>query len=267
MTAMHSLGPSDALCISNLTIIGSDNGLSPGRRQAIIWTNAGILLIGPLGTNLSEIYIFSFKKMHLKMLSGKCQPFSPGGDELINRLSSKKGEEVGTLILCYWWFRLLNYYPHIILLPQIHILSSLHINISQSHPPTASPTPPTVWYPMIGWERGHWDPIYLVTTCQCHVSQHHRSGCLWTVQVMDSDMHINALWNTEYIYIYTYTDTHIYTYIFILHMHLHTCMDTFFSKWSNWSFPHAQSKIWISWQVSNAKYWRGLFYLTQINWC
>ena len=32
------------VCISNLTIIGSDNGLSPGRRQAIIWTNAGILL-------------------------------------------------------------------------------------------------------------------------------------------------------------------------------------------------------------------------------
>ena len=62
-----------------LTIIGSDNGLSPGRRKAIIWTNAGILLIQPLGTNFSEIsikiHIFSFKKMHLKMLSGKWQPF------------------------------------------------------------------------------------------------------------------------------------------------------------------------------------------------
>ena len=45
------------ICISNLTIIGSDNGLSPGRCQAIIWTNAGILLIGPLGTHLSEILI------------------------------------------------------------------------------------------------------------------------------------------------------------------------------------------------------------------
>ena len=43
--------------VSKLTIIGSDNGLSPGRRQAIIWTNAGILLIEPLGTNLSEILI------------------------------------------------------------------------------------------------------------------------------------------------------------------------------------------------------------------
>ena len=70
---INSLRPSEALCISKLTIIGSDNGLLPGRRQAIIWTNAGILLIGPLGTNFSEILIeihtFPFKKMHLKMLS------------------------------------------------------------------------------------------------------------------------------------------------------------------------------------------------------
>ena len=45
------------ICVDNLTIIGSDHGLSPGRRQAIIWTNAGILLIGTLGTNFSEILI------------------------------------------------------------------------------------------------------------------------------------------------------------------------------------------------------------------
>ena len=43
--------------VSKLTIIGSDNGLSPDRRQAIIWTNAGILLIGPLETIFSEILI------------------------------------------------------------------------------------------------------------------------------------------------------------------------------------------------------------------
>ena len=43
------------ICVGNLTIIGSDNGLSPERRQAIIWTNAGILLIPTLGTNFSEI--------------------------------------------------------------------------------------------------------------------------------------------------------------------------------------------------------------------
>ena len=67
------------ICVGNLTIIGSDNGLSPGRRQAITWTNVGILLIGPLGTNFSEklikIHIFSFKKIHLKMSSGKWGPF------------------------------------------------------------------------------------------------------------------------------------------------------------------------------------------------
>ena len=40
------------ISVSKLTTIGSDNGLSPGRCQANIWTNAGILLIGPLGTNL-----------------------------------------------------------------------------------------------------------------------------------------------------------------------------------------------------------------------
>ena len=56
------------VCVSKLTTIGSDNGLSPGLHKAIIWTNAGILLIGPLRTNFSEILIqidtFSFKKMH-----------------------------------------------------------------------------------------------------------------------------------------------------------------------------------------------------------
>ena len=67
------------ICVSKLTIIGWDNGLSPVRRQAIIWTNAGIVLIGTLGTNfseiLSEIHIFSFNIIHLKMSSGKRQPF------------------------------------------------------------------------------------------------------------------------------------------------------------------------------------------------
>ena len=66
------------ICVNKLTIIDSDNGLSPGRRQATIWTNAGILLIGPLETNFSairiEIHTTSVKKMHLKM-SGKLAPF------------------------------------------------------------------------------------------------------------------------------------------------------------------------------------------------
>ena len=69
-------------CISKLTIIRSDNGLSPDLCQAIIWTNAGILLIGHLGTNFSEvlikIHIFSFKKMHSKRSSGKWRSFCTG---------------------------------------------------------------------------------------------------------------------------------------------------------------------------------------------
>ena len=74
------------ICVGNLTIIGQDNGLSPGLRQAIIWTNAGILLIGPWWTNFSEISIgihtFSFKKIHLKMSSAKWRPFCLGLDVL-----------------------------------------------------------------------------------------------------------------------------------------------------------------------------------------
>ena len=70
------------ICVGKLTIIGSDNGLSPGRRQAIIWTNVVILLIRTLGTNFSEIlsefHTFSFKKMHLKMSSAKWRPFCLG---------------------------------------------------------------------------------------------------------------------------------------------------------------------------------------------
>ena len=43
------------ILVSNLAIIGSDNGVAPGQRQAIIWTNDGILLIRNLGINFSEI--------------------------------------------------------------------------------------------------------------------------------------------------------------------------------------------------------------------
>ena len=74
------------ICVGKLTIIAPDNGLSPGRHQAIIWTNAGILLIEPLGTNFSEILIgiqtFPFKKLPLKMSSAKWRPFCLGLNEL-----------------------------------------------------------------------------------------------------------------------------------------------------------------------------------------
>ena len=85
-------------CVDKLTIIGSDNGLSPGRRQAITWTNVGILLIGPSGTNVSEILsriqTFSLKKMHLKMSSAKWRPCCLG----LNVLS---GSPLVQAIACY----------------------------------------------------------------------------------------------------------------------------------------------------------------------
>ena len=67
------------ICIGKLAIIGADNGLSPDRHQAIIWTSARILLIGPLGTNFSEIIIviqtFSLIKIRVNMLFVKFYPF------------------------------------------------------------------------------------------------------------------------------------------------------------------------------------------------
>ena len=76
------------ICVGKLTIIGSGNGLSPECRQAIIWTNVGILLIGPLGTNFSEILIeiqtFSLKNIRLKMSSAKCCSFRLGLNVLMD---------------------------------------------------------------------------------------------------------------------------------------------------------------------------------------
>ena len=81
-------GRATHIYVSKLTIIASDNGLSPGRRQAIIWNNDGILSIGLLGTKFSEILIeiltFSFKKMRLKVSSAKWRPFCLGLNVLSN---------------------------------------------------------------------------------------------------------------------------------------------------------------------------------------
>ena len=86
-TILNHWGRVMYICVGKLTIIASDNDLSPGRRQAIIWTNTGILLIGPLGTNFNEILIeiqtFSLMKIRLKMLSAKCCPFRLGLNVLI----------------------------------------------------------------------------------------------------------------------------------------------------------------------------------------
>ena len=107
------------ICVGKLTIIGSDNGLSPERRRAIIWTNAGILLIGPLGTNFSEMLIeiqtFSLKKIRLKMSSAKCCSFRLGLNVLIGILSAPT-EPHQKALPCKMpqeCSRLLGYYVHI----------------------------------------------------------------------------------------------------------------------------------------------------------
>ena len=86
-------GRATHICISKLTIIASDNGLLPGRLQAIIRNNAGLVSIGLLGTNFSEILIeiltFSFKKMCLKVLSAKWHPFCLGLNVLSYSISYK----------------------------------------------------------------------------------------------------------------------------------------------------------------------------------
>ena len=85
--------------VGNLTIISWDNGLSPGQHQAIISTNTGLSMIGPLGTNLSEIWIdisiVSFKKMCFKM-SGKWQQFFIG----LNVLYLQEIRTVKHTVLC-----------------------------------------------------------------------------------------------------------------------------------------------------------------------
>ena len=90
------------ICVSNLTIIASNSGLSPGRRQAIIWTNAGILSIGPLGTNFIEISIeihtFSIKKMSLKMSSAKWRLFRIGLNVIIHGHIVQHEPSIGPIV-------------------------------------------------------------------------------------------------------------------------------------------------------------------------
>ena len=56
-SALTHWGRVTHIFVIEITIIGPDDGLSPEQRQAIIWSNAGILLIGALETNFSEILV------------------------------------------------------------------------------------------------------------------------------------------------------------------------------------------------------------------
>ena len=92
------------ICVSKLSIIGLDNDLSPGRCQAVIWTNVGIFLMGPLGTNLSEILIeihtLSLKKMYLKNSSGKWWPFCFGLN-VLRQCFEDMSRKFSSCICCY----------------------------------------------------------------------------------------------------------------------------------------------------------------------
>ena len=61
---------------ASVNFIGSDNGLVPGRHQAIIWTNGGIFIIRTLGTN-SFIFIQenAFEYAVFEMLAILSQPY------------------------------------------------------------------------------------------------------------------------------------------------------------------------------------------------
>ena len=92
------------ICVSKITIIGSDNGLSPGRRQAIIWTNVRILLIWNLGTNFneifSEIHTFSFKKMLFKMSSAQWRLFRLGVNVLMQTRHNSIANALQLCLFC-----------------------------------------------------------------------------------------------------------------------------------------------------------------------
>ena len=103
------------ICVGKPTIIGSDNGLSPERCQAIIWTNGGILSIGPFGTNFREILIeiqtFSLKKKHLKMSSAKCCSFRLSLNVLmmdVKRCHVSWSSLAELRVICFTWYRALT---------------------------------------------------------------------------------------------------------------------------------------------------------------
>ena len=102
------------ICVDNLTIIGSENGLSPGRRQAIIWTNDRILLIGPLGTNFNEILIeihtFSLKKKAFKKFVWKMAAILSRPQCVMRWSSSHFGEsfQFSTALDKTLWFAVLE---------------------------------------------------------------------------------------------------------------------------------------------------------------
>ena len=97
-TILTHCGRVTHICVNKLTNAGPDNGLAPGRRQAIIRTNAEILLNRTFGTNFNEItikihilhtwqYICSiiwfFNRTTADYIYGKCNSRVPGQKEAL----------------------------------------------------------------------------------------------------------------------------------------------------------------------------------------
>ena len=125
------------ICVSKLTIIGSDSGFAPARRQAIIWTNAGILLIGPLGTNFSEILVgiqtFYLRKMHLNMSSALYRLFRLGLNKLRYKISYQ--QIVKSLEAARYRYLLLRSLWHMTRMPVLllsrSVFRAVHVRLSQ----------------------------------------------------------------------------------------------------------------------------------------
>ena len=103
------------ICVSKLSIIGWDNGLSANQRQAIIWTNAGILLIGTLRTNFNEILI-EFIHFHERISIWKCH--------------LENGVHFVSASICYGSFKLYSLFIFLFftvwdkLIPEVNMISN-----------------------------------------------------------------------------------------------------------------------------------------------
>ena len=182
------------ICVSKLPIIGLDNGLSPGRRQAIIWTNDGLLLIGPIGTNFSEILIeirtLSFKEMHLKMSSGKWRPFCLGlnvltleyhweemgkksvaFDRLINQII-QQNDTLSSVGLISSMFKITQTFSSTINWHYRYLETMSHLN----EPPFLS-MPRSILTSSVHWRVHRRVPGVQVTESQLLPVQYHGSGC------------------------------------------------------------------------------------------
>ena len=120
------------ICVIKLTAIGSDNGLSPGRRQSIIWTNARLLLIWPLGTNVSEMliemHISLLKKMHLNMSSARCRPSCLGLNVSMYFIFIQNWSYVIIFIMMnFMWYKTDRHWLHWIIMQLVYHLKRVMI--------------------------------------------------------------------------------------------------------------------------------------------